>query len=292
MARKAVQHLCAGVVGPLDVVYHENRRTTAARGFDELIHCTRQPRLPRFGEIVRQLRQTRTALADFGNQRGKLGKRHRRQRAQRCGRYAVERTRDKLDHRLVRHRAFDLVAFCRQRRQVLGVCVALDFAQQAALANARFAFDQNSVPDAGRQPCDESDEQAVFVSPADERGGIARHAAGRIGGEINRGGRRAGFDRCGIQPQTVRGLQRTRHSEEIASLRLGNAQRCSEPFGQPARGAALVGFDFSDREARAENPLGERLLGEIQRFAPSPQPVAERICPILHAVCPPFLICV
>ena len=86
----------------------------------------------------------------------------------------------------------------------------------------------------------------------------------------------------GVQSQTVRGVQRTCRIEEIAPLLLGYGERRGEPFSEPPRGATLVGLDLSDGEARAADPLGERLLGEIQRLAAPPQPVAKRMCPVLH----------
>ncbi len=281
-----MQHLRAGVVGPLDVVHHENGRTTVSRCLEELVHCTRQARLPCLGKIVRQPRQVRKTLAYLGNQGGEFGERHGRQIAQRSGRYAVERARDEVDHGLVRHRAFDLVAFCRERRQVLCIRIACDLAQQPALADTRLAFDQDGVPDAGGEPRDKSDEQTVLVTSADEGCGIARGADCRIERRMDRCDGRVGADRHGVQSQTVRGMHRTCRSEEIAALLLGYGERRGEPFSEPPRWATLVGLDLSDCETRAADPLGERLLGEIQCFAAPPQPVAKRICPVLHVVRP------
>ena len=173
-----MQYLRAGVVGPLDVVHHENSRTTAARCFEKLVHGTGQARLPRLGKIVRQLRQIRKTLADFGNQSGELGERDGRQFAECGGRYAVKRMRDEVDHGLVRHRAFDLVAVRRQHRQALGVCVARHFAQQAALADPRLAFDQDGVAGAGGEPRNESDEQTVLIVSADKGREIVRGSRG------------------------------------------------------------------------------------------------------------------
>ena len=118
------------------------------------------------------------SLAYLGNQGGEFGERYGRQIAERCGRYAIERARNEVDHRLVRHRAFDLVAVRRERRQALGLRVVRDLAQQAALADTRLAFDQDSVASAGGEPRDESDEQAILVAAADEGCGIARGTDG------------------------------------------------------------------------------------------------------------------
>ena len=100
---------------------------------------------------------------------------------------------------------------------------------------------------------------------------------------------RGGADRRGVESQLARGVQCTRRREEIAPLLLGNGERCGEPFGERPRGTTFVGLDLSDCETRATDPLGERLLGKVQRFAPPPQPIAKRIGPLLHAVCPPLL---
>ncbi len=81
MTREIVQHVRAGVVSPLDVVHHENKRTTTPQCLDELVHGTGQTRLPRFGKIVRQLWQVRKAFADIGYQGDELGERHRSQAA-------------------------------------------------------------------------------------------------------------------------------------------------------------------------------------------------------------------
>jgi hypothetical protein len=92
----------------------------------------------------------------------------------------------------------------------------------------------------------------------------------------------AGVDRRGVHSQPVSGVQRTCRGQEITPLLFGNGKRRGEPFSETPRGASLVGLDLSDGESRAANTLGEGLLGEIQRFAPPPQPVAKRMCPVLH----------
>ena len=168
--------------------------------------------------------------------------------------------------------------------------VTRNLAQQTALADARLAFDQDCVSGTGGEPRNEPDEHAVLVIPADEGCGIARRRVARTGRGRFRfagpGGVRAGADRRGLQPQTVRGVQRTRGGEEIAPLLLGYGKRRHEPFSEPPRRAALVGLDLSDGETRAADPLAECFLGEIQRFAPPPQPVTKRMCPILQVVRP------
>ena len=100
---------------------------------------------------------------------------------------------------------------------------------------------------------------------------------------------RTGADRHGVESQLAGGVQRTCRREEIAPFLLGYGERRGEPFGERPRGTTLVGLDLSDCETRAAHPLGERLLGEVQRFAPPLQPVAKRIGPLLHAVCLPLL---
>jgi hypothetical protein len=179
VARKEMQHLRAGVIGPLDIVHHEHGRTIASPCLKQLVHRTGQACLPRLGKIVRQLRQVRNPLADLGNQGGEFGERHGRQGAQRRGRYAVERTRDEVDHGLVRDRALDLVAVRRERRQVLGMRVARDLTQQSALADSRLAFDQDSEAGACGEPRGEPDEQAVLVISADEGRCLAGGGNGR-----------------------------------------------------------------------------------------------------------------
>ena len=232
--REVLKHLRGGVVGPLDVVDHQNIRTPASRRLEQLVHRTGQACLPCLGEIVRQRGQARRSFGHLGNQGGDFRERHGRQISQRSIRHAVERARDEVDHGLVWRRAFDLVAVRRECRHVPGVRVAGDLAHQPALANPRFAFDQNGLSDAGGEPRDESDEHAELVASADEWRGVARGADGRIGQTMDsrdgRNGARVGADRRGIQRQTVCSAHRTCRVEKIAPLLLGNSERRGEPF--------------------------------------------------------------
>ncbi len=100
-----------------------------------------------------------------------------------------------------------------------------------------------------------------LVAPMAESGGEGSDVACSGGASVPTGV---------VQSQTVRGVQRACRIEEIAPLLLGYGERHGEPFSEPPRGATLVGLDLSDGETRAADPLGERLLGEIQRLAPPP----------------------
>ena len=232
---KDLQHLRAGVVGPLDVVDHQDQRPATARGFEELVDRARQAGLARFREIVRQRRQPRHAFADLGHQGGEFGQRHRRQRAQRGIRHAVERARDEVDHRLVGRCAFDLVAVRGQRRHALRGGKAHDLVHQPALADPRFAFDQHRVSGAGGEPLDEPDEHGELLASADEGRAVVRgdRRPAERGGAGFRGAR-AGGARQLVQRQPVGGAHRPRRVEEGAPLVLGNGQRRGQAFGELA----------------------------------------------------------
>jgi hypothetical protein len=66
-----------------------------------------------------------------------------------------------------------------------------------------------------------------------------------------------------------RGLQKGR------ALSWRDLQALGQPFGDLARGAALVRLDLTDGDDGAADLLGERLAGQVERAPPPPNPVAE-----------------
>ncbi|MES2226651.1 MAG: hypothetical protein V4540_02635 [Pseudomonadota bacterium] len=162
------------------------------------------------------------------------------------------------------------------------------FAQQPALADAGLALDQHGVAGSGRESIDESGEKSQFLASADEGHGLGRGAEGRLGrGMVCCRWRRRALARAGrhgIEPQTARAMHCTCRIEENGSLRLGDGQRCGEPFSEPPGRTPLVGLDLADREDRTGDTLGKRLLRQIQGLAAPPQPVAERMRPVLQLV--------
>ena len=66
LAGQVLQHLRAGVVGPLDIVDHENRRPTTAPGLKDMVNRARQACLPRLGKVIRQRRQPRSRSHNSG----------------------------------------------------------------------------------------------------------------------------------------------------------------------------------------------------------------------------------
>ena len=282
VAGQVVQQLRAGVVGPLDVVHHEQQWPTPSGGLEELIHRAEQTRLPRLRKIAREQRQARKALGHGRDQGSEFGQRHRRKTAQRRRRRALERARHEVDCGQVGNRTLDFIAVRRQHWQALGLRIARELAHQPALADPRLAFDQDGVARAGREPRGQTDEQPQLVAAADKRGGFARRSARRIGRRGGRSDLRGGVERHGVQRQAIDGMHRTRRVEECASLLGGDGQRRGQPVREMPRRLPFIGLDLSDREARTTHPLGERLLGQIERLAAAAQPVAKGVRPFLH----------
>ena len=214
VSREVVEHLGARLVGPLNIVHHQNERPTLSRRLEDLAHRARQASLACLGKIARQLRQIRKSLGHRGNQCSELGERYGRDIAQRGRGRAVERPRDEVDHGLIGDRPLDLVAVGRERGQALGFRIACDLAHQPALADTRLAFEQDGVPGAGGEARDEPDEQAVLVASADKGCGIARGAHRRIG----------------------RGVDR--RAAALASVPTGRASRCRRFAARTARAAS------------------------------------------------------
>ena len=109
------------------------------------------------------------ALGDLGNQGGELRERHGRQSCSAAD-ARVERAGDQVDHGLVRHRAFDLVAVGRDRREIPGLGIARYLAHQPALADSGLAFDQDRVSGPGGEPRDESVSKTFDTSAYKWRG--------------------------------------------------------------------------------------------------------------------------
>jgi hypothetical protein len=67
----------------------------------------------------------------------------------------------------------------------------------------------------------------------------------------------------------------TRGADECGVLRLWQLQCMRQPLGDLARGPPRVGLDFTQGLGGAADPLRQRLLGQVERFAPPLQPPSE-----------------
>jgi hypothetical protein len=118
----------------------------------------------------------------------------------------------------------------------------------------------------------QAEQLPVLVAPSDERRELA----------LLNGGRAPGRGRLAVELQPIHCAHGTRRLQERGALLRRDGELVGKTLGEPARGAALVGLDLADGKARAGDALGERLLGEVERLAAPPQPVAKRICPLVH----------
>ena len=120
---------------------------------------------------------TATRSATVGHERRDLRERHRRQLLQRSLGAQVERLRDEIDHGLVRHRALDLVAVGGERTKAARARVAPSSRISRLLPMPGSPSISTTWPDAGGEPREQADEQAVLVAAADERRGLVALAS-------------------------------------------------------------------------------------------------------------------
>ena len=278
---QVMQHLRAGLVGPLHVVHHQHRRPP--------------PRAASSSWPTARDRRAWRASGKSPDSGGSPGKRSPisgtsasssasdtgAQLAQRGRPHAVERARDQVDHRLVGHGAFDLVALGGQQRQPARLRIARTSRSSRALADAGLAFDQHRAAAAFGQLRTRPLQLRQLVAAADEGRGLGRR---RGRGRRGRRGVRAGRAPAGHRAPGAR--------------RLRSARAASRKAARSASGTASVvasrsarrrdGRRSSDSILRIENTehadaLRQRLLRQVQRLAAAPQPVAEGMGSILHA---------
>ena len=266
LAREVVKELRARVVGPLDIVDHDDELLSDREGFEQLHDGAEEPRLAGFGKVCGEARD-RDALGHRRHERRDLRERNRGELLQRFLRRHVERLADEIDHRLVRHGALDLVAVGGQRTKAARARVVAELPHQPALADARLTFDQHEMARACREPREQADQQPVLVAAADER--RAPSLLCRHGGVVN--------------VHTLGRAHRPGGLEKGIALLGGDRELFGQALGEAARRPSLVRLDLADGKARAAHGAGELLLGKVERLAAPPQPVAERARALFHA---------
>ena len=281
LARQKMQEAQAGVVGPLNVVDHDNQLPVLSQRFEELHQRMEQARLACLGEVRRQRQQVKQAGGHGWHQRGDLGQQDRCNLAQpRLGRGGA-RLRGEIDDRLVRYRALDLVAVRDQHRQGSLARITGHLKHQPALADAGLAFDQYHLTAAPREPGDQAKKLSVFVVAPDEGGLQITCRRDSIAGACDA----HDLDWQRIKRQAVGSLQGAGGLQKRRPLMRGYGELLCQALRQAPGRPAFLGFDLFDGGLRTTDFLRQRVLRQIERFAPAPQPVAERVALLNHVRC-------
>jgi hypothetical protein len=85
------------------------------------------------------------------------------------------------------------------------------------------------------------------------------------------------LERLGGQRQSVHRPFSTCNLDKGHSLRCVEAEAVGQALGKLARRSPRIGLDLLDQIERAADSLREFCLGQVERLAPPPQPVAERV---------------
>jgi len=280
-----MQESQAGVVGPLRVVNHDDQLPVLRQRVKELLQRTKQARLPSLGKVRRQRGQVHQTSSHGRHQRGDFSQQDGGDLAQAGLGGGLAGLRGEINDRLVSDRAFNLVAIGHQHWQIPLARIAGDLAHQPAFADTGLTFDQHHLATTRREPGDQTEKLPVLVAAPDERRFLLARRGKLIAGCLGVTARASGgHDRNwqGIKRQAIRHSRRARGLKKDRSLRRGNGQLLCQSLGQRFRRPTFVCFDLLDGRLRATDFLSQRILGQVQRFAPASQPVAKRIALIKH----------
>jgi hypothetical protein len=76
----------------------------------------------------------------------------------------------------------------------------------------------------------------------------------------------------------VYGSYTTRNFHEYFVLASRHTQNICHPLGDLPRGAAFIPLNFLDRRKRTTDPICQYLLGQVERFALTADPIAKGSC--------------
>jgi hypothetical protein len=94
------------------------------------------------------------------------------------------------------------------------------------------------------------------------------------------------LDRLRRQRQPIDRQLGPRRLDERRALVGRNRQALGQPLGDLGGRAQLVGLDLADGDAGAADMPRQRILSQVERLAPPPQPVAERGAALHAAILP------